>query len=343
MDVRIGLDAAPGPKRHHLLIAGTGRAGTSFLVRFLTELGLDTHISRYGEKSWDDAAEAGLEDVPVVSGVDDLPYAFKTPWAYQLVEQMLADPAIAFDTVVIPIRDLIEAAASRSIVQLQAIHRQAPWMAQMDTTWDHWGLTAGGSVYSLDLVDQSRVLAVGFHRLVNRLVQSEVPLIFVAFPRLIEDADYLIERLGPIIPASISLDDARQAHRRVADTALVRVGRELSYNEGRQTDASSPTPTLRELDNIALRREIVALRDEATQLRDEATQLRERLSANEAERAVLAHSQLIRRVARRASAAFWIICREALENAKVRKGGLPEAPMPSSIPSAARGAPEMHN
>jgi hypothetical protein len=288
-------DAAPGPKRHHLLIAGTGRAGTSFLVRFLTELGLDTHISRYGEKAWDDAAEAGLEDVPVVSRVDDLPYAFKTPWAYQCIEQMLADPAIAFDAVIIPIRDLVEAAASRSIVQLQAIHRQAPWMARMDTTWDNWGLTAGGTVYSLDSVDQSRLLAVGFHRLVNRLVQSEVPLIFVAFPRLVEDTDYLIDRLSPIIPGSISLDDARQAHRRVADTALVRVGRELRGNDGWQalpTSATSPMPTLRELDNIALRREIVALRDEARRLRY-------RLAVSEAERAALARSQLVRRVARR--------------------------------------------
>jgi hypothetical protein len=32
--------------RRHLLIAGTGRAGTSFLVRYLSALGLETEIDR---------------------------------------------------------------------------------------------------------------------------------------------------------------------------------------------------------------------------------------------------------------------------------------------------------
>ena len=36
-------------RRRHLLIAGTGRAGTSFLVRYLAELGLDTHLGRHRE------------------------------------------------------------------------------------------------------------------------------------------------------------------------------------------------------------------------------------------------------------------------------------------------------
>jgi hypothetical protein len=82
------------PKRRHLLIAGTGRAGTSFLVRFLTELGLETHISRFGENPWDQTAQAGLEDLPVAAGLENLPHVFKTPWAYQFIEQMLADPAV---------------------------------------------------------------------------------------------------------------------------------------------------------------------------------------------------------------------------------------------------------
>jgi hypothetical protein len=287
--VSIGLqvqDAAlTQPKRHHLLIAGTGRAGTSFLVRFLTELGLETHISRFGENPWDETAQAGLEDLPVMAGLENLPYIFKTPWAYQFIEQMLADSAIALDAVIIPMRDLVEAAASRAIVQLQAIHGQAPWMARMDTTWENWGDTAGGAVFSLDPVDQSRLLAVGFHRLVNRLVQAEVPLIFVAFPRLVQDTDYLIDKLRPIIPPSISPEEARRSHRRIADAALVRVGRELRQNAERHLLAagSAPVmPTLEELDNIALRREVARLHD--------------RLAKTEAERLALVRSQLVRRV-----------------------------------------------
>ena len=282
----IGLqaqDARPThAKRRHLLIAGTGRAGTSFLVRFLAELGLETHISRFGEDPWDDAAQAGLEDLPVAAGLENLPYIFKTPWAYQFIEQMLADSAIAFDAVIIPMRDLVEAAASRSIVQLQAIHGRAPWMAQMDNTWEDWGDTAGGAVFSLNPVDQSRLLAAGFHRLVNRLVQAEVPLIFVAFPRMVQDTDYLIGKLRPVIPASVTLEQARQSHRRVADAALVRVGEELSRTGERHVLPAGSLPTLKELDNIALRRELVRLRD--------------RLAATEAARLALARSQLVRRL-----------------------------------------------
>ena len=282
----IGLqaqDARPThAKRRHLLIAGTGRAGTSFLVRFLAELGLETHISRFGEDPWDDAAQAGLEDLPVAAGLENLPYIFKTPWAYQFIEQMLADSAIAFDAVIIPMRDLVEAAASRSIVQLQAIHGRAPWMAQMDNTWEDWGDTAGGAVFSLNPVDQSRLLAAGFHRLVNRLVQAEVPLIFVAFPRMVQDTDYLIGKLRPVIPASVTLEQARQSHRRVADAALVRVGQELSQTGELHVLPAASLPTLKELDNIALRRELVRLRD--------------RLAATEAARLALARSQLVRRL-----------------------------------------------
>jgi hypothetical protein len=161
-------DAVPSrPKRRHLLIAGTGRAGTSFLVRFLTELGLETHISRFGENPWDQASQAGLEDLPVAAGLENLPHVFKTPWAYQLIEQMLADPAIELEAVIIPMRDLVEAAASRSIVELQAIHGQAPWMARIRRTWEDWGVTNGGVVFSLNPVDQARLLALGFHHLVK--------------------------------------------------------------------------------------------------------------------------------------------------------------------------------
>ena len=281
------------PKRRHLLIAGTGRAGTSFLVRFLTELGLETHISRFGENLWDQAAQAGLEDLPVASGLENLPHVFKTPWAYQIIEQLLADPAIDLEAVIIPMRDLVEAAASRSIIELQAIHAQTPWMARIGRTWGDWGVTHGGVVFSLNPVDQARLLALGFHHLVNRLVLAEVPLIFVAFPRLVQDADYLFDKLRPLIPASITVEQTRRTHSRTADASLAKVGRELRRTGERKPEPAGSTPampTLEELDNIALRRELVRLRD--------------RLAEAEAARMALARAQLFRRLFNR--------CRRAL-------------------------------
>ena len=43
-----GGGLVPRHPERHLIIAGTGRAGTSFLVRYLTELGLDTTLARQG-------------------------------------------------------------------------------------------------------------------------------------------------------------------------------------------------------------------------------------------------------------------------------------------------------
>jgi hypothetical protein len=50
-----------------MLIAGTGRAGTSFLVRYLSALGLETEIERSGQSQWDDVANAGLETMPLLN------------------------------------------------------------------------------------------------------------------------------------------------------------------------------------------------------------------------------------------------------------------------------------
>lgn len=79
----------------HLLIGGTGRAGTSFLVRYLTHLGLDTVLSRSGSAaSWDEAANAGLETLTL--------------------------------------NDLTEVAPSRSIAELSRMHEKRSWMGELD-------------------------------------------------------------------------------------------------------------------------------------------------------------------------------------------------------------------
>src|SRR6185437_14260486 len=99
---------------------------------------------------------------------------------------------------------------------------------------------------------------------IEQLVQAEVPIIFLAFPRLVQDADYLFEKLRPILPKEISPEQARDAHRRLADKDKVRVGAEL----GQETAPAGATaggplvkyPEQGALDAIALRRELSRLR-----------------------------------------------------------------------------------
>ena len=131
--------------RHHLIVTGTGRAGTSFLVRYLTAMGLETRISLYGDCQWDESANAGLEDLPRCDGTPArLPYVIKTPWMCEVIDPLLTASGMVIDAVVIPVRDLVEAATSRIILERQALNRMAPAELLPSHSWEHWGFTPGG-------------------------------------------------------------------------------------------------------------------------------------------------------------------------------------------------------
>jgi hypothetical protein len=144
--------------KHHLLIAGTGRAGTSFLVQYLSECGLDTPQSRYPDARLDEHANAGLEDLPMLDL--DHPYVLKSPWLYEFVERLLARDDIRIDAVIIPMRDIVEAAASRVTLSLRERFGDTN-LHEEHTLWETWGTTPGGVVYSLNPLDQARLLAMG--------------------------------------------------------------------------------------------------------------------------------------------------------------------------------------
>jgi hypothetical protein len=260
------------PPSRHLLIAGTGRAGTSFLVRWLAAAGLRTHLATHETPMWDETANAGLEDMPVVADWQDAPYVVKSPWLVEVIDDVLANPGIALDGVIIPVRDLAEAAASRVVQERQTAHRRHPWMSSLTRGFEQWGTTPGGVVYSLDPVDQARLLAVSFHRLVQRLVKADIPIVLLDFPRLALDADYLFDKLRRFVRAS--LEEARAAHAGIADPDKIRVGRELAaLQPSASPPPSSETHVL--LDTLALRREVRRLAD-ALAKTEHAAKLRQR-------------------------------------------------------------------
>ena len=247
----------------HLLIAGTGRAGTSFLVRYLAQIGMETSLSRADlVPVWDDQANAGFETVPLPSA-RELPYIIKSPWAYQFIDDLLTNPSVELDAVVIPMRDLTEAASSRCIVELQAAHNKMPWMGELSQTWENLGYTPGGVVFSTNPVDQARLLAVGFHHLLDQLVKADIPVVLLSFPRFVEDADYLHHKLDAVLPKRISLDRSRIAHAETADPRKVRVGAELDATCDRtQQGFSLVGPSPDRLERAALLRMVADVRKE---------------------------------------------------------------------------------
>jgi hypothetical protein len=260
------------------MIAGTGRAGTSFLVRWLAAMGLPTHLATHETPHWHEDANAGLEDLPVDTDWETAPYVMKSPWLAEVIDQVLADPHFVLDGVIIPVRDLRQAATSRVVQELQAGHRKFRWMSDLSRSFEQWGTTPGGVVYSLDPVDQARLLAVSFHHLVQRLLQADVPFVLLDFPRLAQDPDYLFGKLSGCLPANADLAKARAVHAAIADPEKIRVGRELAAMEGAEA-AEFGRETLERLDAVALRREVRRLADALSEATQTAASQQEEVAA----------------------------------------------------------------
>lgn len=224
---RIGFRVLPASgdilAKRHLYIAGTGRAGTTFLVEYLTQLGFETTLSRDAEAAYDEYANAGYEEAVFLPQTDNLPYVCKSPWLYLAIDELIASNRFNADGVIIPIRDIHDAAASRISLQKKAILRDAPWMADLKVPWDVWANVPGGLIYSLDQKDEERNLATGFHILVERLTKAEVPFIFLHFPRFALDGDYLFRTIRKLLP-DVSEERSSEAFDLTSDPTKIRIG-----------------------------------------------------------------------------------------------------------------------
>lgn len=177
-----------GGPRHHVLITGTGRAGTSFLMQLLTRLDLDTGFSRK-VLDLNPIARAGFETDP---RRPDAPYIVKSPWICDYIEDVLSDPAIRVDHVFVPVRNFEAAAASRAHVQKENTGEEDGSLSVPGGLWD-----------TTRAADQTEVLRQRFTRLVEQLVRFDVETTFLWYPRLTQDPAYLHAKLsrGLKVPA----------------------------------------------------------------------------------------------------------------------------------------------
>jgi hypothetical protein len=185
-------------KRHHCIISGTGRAGTSYLVQLLTRLELDTgytpdHLPLYP------AARAGLElDI----WQENAPYIIKTPWLCDYIEDVLERRDIVIDHAIIPMRSIGAAAQSR-------IHVERLSKSEYSA-----GAVPGGLWGTASEGEQERILLDKFYALLWPLVRHAVPITFLAYPRLVLDPRYLYDSLGFLLP-KVSFHDFQDAWREV--------------------------------------------------------------------------------------------------------------------------------
>jgi hypothetical protein len=166
-----------------VIIAGTGRAGTTLLVQILTDLGLDTGFA--ADAPIDARAAAGLE---LPAAARNSPRIVKSPHLSRWLAGLLDAGRIEVEHVIIPIRDLDIAAASRV--------RLARYGADLHTWGGLFGTTrATRQREALALIEYELLYTIARHDLAHTLLE---------FPRFANDWEYAYAKLGfldPTIPA----------------------------------------------------------------------------------------------------------------------------------------------
>jgi len=184
-DERADARSEFSPKKgHHVIISGTGRAGTTFLVQLFTELGLDTGFSDPFERFKEDR-NAGMEWNR--QNIMTAPYIVKSPALCDELAQLLKEEKdFVIDHAIIPIRDLYSAAESRRVVARKGVSHflmSRPFL----------GIKKLGIRRPQE---QESVLAQYFYQLMYTLAENNIPTTMLFFPRLAKDPEYLFEKLG---------------------------------------------------------------------------------------------------------------------------------------------------
>ena len=192
--------------RHHVVISGTGRAGTTFLVQLLGRLGLETGVGSGVITGVDPTAHAGLE-CDIRRG--DAPYVVKAPHLCESLDQVLGSGDVIVDHALVPVRDLYGAAESRRDVVRRSGSHLPPQ------------LLAGGLFGTDDPAAQEAALATRLYHLIHTLAKHDVPTSLLYFPRLVEDPQYLHGKLRPVLPAGMEYAAFMAAFRDVSKPELV--------------------------------------------------------------------------------------------------------------------------
>jgi hypothetical protein len=202
--------------RKHVVISGTGRAGTSFLVELLTHLGLDTGYSTEDiAKHKSKAARAGLEhDIRR----DNSPYIVKSPYFCDHADEVLDRGDIVVEHIFVPMRDLHAAAESRRFVTRETISSM-PLLKRVCYTFFPRTL-AGGIWHTEHGKDQESVLLEQVYKLALSVSKKTVPITLLQFPQLVNDASYLYEKLQPLV-GDISFYAFESTFDKVANRDLV--------------------------------------------------------------------------------------------------------------------------
>lgn len=182
-----------------IIITGTGRAGTTFLMQLLQRVGLRTGFEH--NHKIDGQSHAGLElgvNSLTVPNID----VVKNPAFAHNMSAILREYSAFINVIIIPVRNIHEVAASRAV---------------------HGINHDGGFTKGVTSVRQQRRQAQEAHTALNAALQaSALPYIYLVYPKHVLHEYYAYERLKPILDAfGIERLDFLMAHREIRNPTLV--------------------------------------------------------------------------------------------------------------------------
>lgn len=196
-------DSIAAPARAHVVITGTGRAGTTFLVQLLTHCGLETGYTAQTLKT-DPVSNAGLETDIREPGA---PYIVKAPQFCQYAAEVTARDDILVEHAIIPVRDIAEAAGSR-------VHAARRFKSVRGDNGP------GGLWGTHHSANQRQILSDLLAQLIQELVAADIPMTFLHFPRFVRDRDYCRAKLLAVFP-QVSPETFDAAFEATANPSLV--------------------------------------------------------------------------------------------------------------------------
>ena len=176
-----------------MVIAGTGRAGTSFLVQLLTKLGLDTGFK--ADEVFDKLDPIGRAGLESNIREDSAAYVIKSPNLSNYIHEVLESHHIGLDLVIVPIRDIDEAVQSRVNVSKENVNNSGLFGRMFGSRRGH----AGGLYKTSRLEKQQLILLRSLSHLLVECAKHDQKVVMPHYPRLMEDPTYLIKMLEPIL------------------------------------------------------------------------------------------------------------------------------------------------
>ena len=156
-----------------ILISGTGRCGTTFLIKLFTFLDFDTGYTKINYKnSIKGNCKSGME-----KKYNDKNYILKSPSFIDNIKNIIEDKNIEIEYFILPIRDYEKSADSRV----------------------KHGKSAGGLWGAKDKKGQLDFYYKIISKYMLYYTQYNIPTIFLDFEKMVNDKEYLFNKLQPVL------------------------------------------------------------------------------------------------------------------------------------------------